>query len=131
MLFNSFDFGFFLIIVYAIYWIAGVRRRTTQNVVLLFSSYIFYGLWDWRFLSLLLLSSMVDYLAAQGIEKSSKIRTRKVLLWSSIAWNIGILLAFKYFNFFLDSFSELFSLELQDKGYSMWKVIGKLYHRRL
>jgi len=123
VLFNTFDFGFFLIIVYAIYWIVGTRRRITQNVILLLSSYIFYGLWDWRFLALLLLSSLVDYLAAQGIENTTKTRLRKIYLWSSIIWNIGILLTFKYFNFFLDSFSTLFSLDLQNQGYSMWKVI--------
>jgi D-alanyl-lipoteichoic acid acyltransferase DltB (MBOAT superfamily) len=110
-------------LVYAIYWIAGSSRRTTQNVILLISSYIFYGLWDWRFLSLLLISSLVDFLAAQGIENTSKIRLRKFYLWSSIAWNIGVLLTFKYFNFFLDSFSSLFSMDLQNQGYSMWKVI--------
>lgn len=123
MLFNSFDFGFFLIIVYSIYWIIGAKRRKFQNIILLISSYIFYGFWDWRFLSLLFLSSLIDYIAARGIENTKRSSIRKLYLWGSVFWNIGVLIAFKYFHFFLDSFSTLFSLDLQESGYSMWKII--------
>ena len=123
MLFNSFDFGFFLIIVYTIYWLIGSKRRSFQNILLLISSYVFYGLWDWRFLSLLFLSSIIDFIAAKGIENTHKKNLKKLYLWSSIFWNIGVLITFKYFNFFLDNFSNLFSLDLQESGYSMWKII--------
>jgi len=123
VLFNSFDFGFFLIIVYTVYWLIGNKKRRSQNVLLLVSSYVFYGIWDWRFLLLLFLSSLIDFIAAKGIENTQKNSIKKLYLWSSIFWNIGVLITFKYFHFFLDSFSTLFSLDLQEQGYSMWKII--------
>ena len=123
MLFNSFDFGFFLVIVYVVYWAMGAKRRKAQNILLLVSSYIFYGLWDWRFLSLLFLSSIIDYFAGRAIEASQKNNIRKLYLWGSIFWNVGVLITFKYFNFFIDSFSSLLSLDIPENGYTFWNVI--------
>ncbi len=123
MLFNSFDFGFFLVIVYAVYWLIGTKRRISQNVLLLLASYLFYGLWDWRFLFLLIGSSLVDYIAARAIYNTDKRFTKKLWLWFSLFWNLGILITFKYFNFFLDSFHELFSSEAVQSSYSIWNVI--------
>lgn len=121
MLFNSFDFGFFLVIVYLLYWALGTSRRKAQNVLLLLASYTFYGLWDWRFLGLLFASSLVDYIAGRAIEASPKRSIQKLYLWLSIAWNLGVLFTFKYFNFFRDSFGDLFGMDLGD-GYSFWNV---------
>jgi alginate O-acetyltransferase complex protein AlgI len=123
VLFNSFDFGLFLVVVYALYWIIGVKKRRLQNVLLLLSSYIFYGLWDWRFLGLLVASSLIDFTAARAMENTSRPTTRTIWLWFSIVWNLGILFTFKYFNFFMDSFFELFSLQLSSEVYSIWNVV--------
>lgn len=123
MLFNSFDFGFFLVIVYAMYWLLGSRRRISQNLLLLAASYLFYGLWDWRFLFLLIGSSVVDYIVGIAIEKARGPWKRKLWLGISIFWNLGILITFKYFNFFIDSFNALFSSEVSQSGFSIWNVI--------
>jgi D-alanyl-lipoteichoic acid acyltransferase DltB (MBOAT superfamily) len=74
------------------------------------ASYIFYGWWDWRFLSLILFSSLVDYFVGIALLKKKNSFTRKLLLSVSIIINIGFLGFFKYFNFFIDSFVDLFSL---------------------
>ncbi len=123
MLFNSFDFGLFLVIVYLLYWTIGVSRRTAQNVLLLLASYVFYGLWDWRFLSLLIASSLIDFFAARAIQSSKKIATRRLYLWGSILWNLGVLFTFKYYNFFIESFTTLFSLPNPTEGFMIWNVI--------
>ncbi|HAT64143.1 MAG TPA: membrane-bound O-acyltransferase family protein, partial [Flavobacteriaceae bacterium] len=70
MLFNSFDFGLFLVIAYCIYWGIGVQRLKVQNLFILVASYFFYAFWDWRFLILIIASSLVDYLAGLYIEKN-------------------------------------------------------------
>ncbi len=121
MLFNSFDFGLFLIVAYGIYWALGSRRRIAQNTFLLISSYLFYAFWDWRFLGLLLASSLVDYWAGTAIEQSKVVSKRKRILWISVCWNLGVLVLFKYFNFFLDGFYELFQLEASST-YHFWNV---------
>lgn len=123
MLFNSFDFGLFLAIVYFLYYSIGLNNRRAQNILLLLASYIFYGLWDWRFLSLIFLSSLVDYYAAIGIEASKKKDIRRLFLFGSLFWNLGVLFTFKYFNFFLDGFTSLFFSYQPDEGYYFWNVI--------
>jgi alginate O-acetyltransferase complex protein AlgI len=109
MLFNSIEFALFLPIVFAIYWLIGKERKDAQNLLLLVSSYVFYGWWDWRFLLLILISSIVDFVLAKRIDNSQSTRTKKRLLLLSIAVNIGILSYFKYSNFFLDSLAESFT----------------------
>ncbi len=121
MLFNSFDFGFFLVIVYAMYWAIGVKRRKAQNLLLLVSSYVFYGLWDWRFLGLIFMSSVIDFIAGRGLQNTSKQLNRKLFLWMSILWNLGVLFTFKYFNFFLDNFRTLFGIDAS-QGYYFWNI---------
>lgn len=123
MLFNSFDFGLFLVIVYTIYWLLGTSRNKSQNLLLLAASYVFYGLWDYRFLFLLIASSLIDYLAGQAIGKTRNNTHRKFLLWISIFWNLGILFTFKYYNFFITSFADLFSMQISPSGYTIWNVI--------
>ncbi|MCW9036410.1 MULTISPECIES: MBOAT family O-acyltransferase [Altibacter] len=121
MLFNSFDFGFFLVIVYALYWSIGTHRRKAQNLLLLVSSYVFYGLWDWRFLFLLLGSSLIDYFAGQLLQRNTQKSYRKLILWSSLLWNLGVLVLFKYFNFFTEGFTELFAVS--EGSYDFWSVV--------
>lgn len=109
MYFNSIDFAIFLPIVFLLYWFVLNRNIKIQNLLLLAASYFFYGWWDWRFLSLILFSSTLDYFIGLHIHMQNKQIVRKVLLVSSITVNIGFLCFFKYYNFFLDSFISAFS----------------------
>lgn len=106
MLFNSIDFAIFLPLVFAIYWLLKDRLHL-QNTFLLISSYVFYGWWDWRFLSLIFLSSFIDYIVALRIF-ASKDRKRAWLM-VSIFMNLGLLGFFKYYNFFLESLVDSFT----------------------
>jgi D-alanyl-lipoteichoic acid acyltransferase DltB (MBOAT superfamily) len=80
-----------------------------QNILILIASYIFYGLWDWRFLSLILLSSIVDYLVGLKIHSFEQKSKRKLWLWVSVIFNVGLLGFFKYYNFFVDSWIDVIS----------------------
>ena len=109
MLFNSIDFAIFLPIIFIIYWFVVNKDLALQNLMILIASYVFYGWWDWRFLSLIFISSMTDYTIGLGLNKSKSINKRKLLLSISLLINIGLLGFFKYFNFFIDSFIDLSS----------------------
>lgn len=109
MLFNSIDFALFLPTVFFLYWFTSKRNIHKQNIILLLSSYFFYGWWDWRFLSLIILSSLIDYTVGLTLSRKTKNRQRKLLLGISIFFNLGVLIFFKYYNFFLDNFVETFS----------------------
>lgn len=110
MLFNSLEFGFFLPIVFIIYWSISNQKITLQNAFLILVSYFFYGWWDWRFLSLIAFSSSVDYVIGIQLSKTNQQHRRKYLLWTSIFVNLGFLGFFKYFNFFTQSFADAFTL---------------------
>ncbi len=109
MLFNSIDFAIFLPIVFLLYWFVTNKKLKLQNLLIVASSYLFYGWWDWRFLSLLLFSTLVDFLVGFGLHKQENLTKRKILLWTSILVNLGFLGVFKYYNFFLDNFITAFS----------------------
>lgn len=109
MLFNSIDFALFLPLVFLLYWWIPRRNIQLQNVLIVVASLVFYGWWDWRFLSLLLFSSLVDYSVGIGLKNSENPGRRKLLLWTSILVNLGFLGFFKYYNFFLDNFITAFS----------------------
>jgi D-alanyl-lipoteichoic acid acyltransferase DltB (MBOAT superfamily) len=109
MLFNSIDFAIFLPIVFILYWFVANKSLKLQNFLIVAASYLFYGWWDWRFLSLILFSTIVDYTIGRQLEKESKLINRKILLWISIIVNLGFLGFFKYYNFFLDNFIGAFS----------------------
>ncbi len=109
MLFNSIDFAIFLPIVFILYWFVTNRNLKLQNFLIVAASYLFYGWWDWRFLSLILFSSLVDYFVGIGLLKQENLTKRKFLLWTSILVNLGFLGFFKYYNFFLDNFITAFS----------------------
>lgn len=109
MLFNSIDFGIFLPIVFILYWLVANKNLKLQNLLIVVASYIFYGWWDWRFLSLIFFSSLVDYFIGLGLLKQENQTKRKILLWTSILVNLGFLGFFKYYNFFLDNFVTAFS----------------------
>jgi alginate O-acetyltransferase complex protein AlgI len=110
MLFNSLDFALFLSVVFILYWFVTNRNLRLQNFLILIASYFFYGWWDWRFLSLIVFSTIVDFSIGIQLEKTEKTARRKLLLWTSILVNLGFLGFFKYYNFFLDNFIDAFSL---------------------
>jgi D-alanyl-lipoteichoic acid acyltransferase DltB (MBOAT superfamily) len=105
------------------YWGIGSKRRVAQNVLILVASYVFYGLWDWRFLSLILGSSIVDYVAALYLHRSNKRAIRRFWMGFSLFWNLGVLFVFKYMNFFLDNFYAFFDLEVIPGEYTIWNII--------
>ena len=109
MLFNSIDFAIFFPIVFVLYWFVTNKNLKLQNVLIVLSSYVFYGWWDWRFLSLILFSTIIDYSIGISLSKQENLNKRKVLLWASILVNLGFLGFFKYYNFFLDNFITAFS----------------------
>jgi alginate O-acetyltransferase complex protein AlgI len=105
MLFNSFIFLFFLAVILPSHYLLKTRR--SRNILLLLASYVFYGYWDWRFCSLLLTSSVIDFLVGRSMFKARDKSRKKLLLLVSLTANLGILGFFKYFNFFVDSFESL------------------------
>jgi len=125
MLFNSFNYAVFLPVVYLLYWFVFNRNITLRNIFLLTVSYIFYAFWDWRFVSLIVLSSFVDFFIGLGMKNSADNQQmkRKLLLILSLVFNFGILGFFKYYNFFVDSFIEAFSFLGKDFNFTPLKVI--------
>ncbi|MDC1472536.1 MBOAT family protein [Flavobacteriaceae bacterium] len=109
MLFNSIEFLLFLPIVFVLYWFVFDKKLKYQNLLILISSYVFYGWWDYRFLSLILLSTIVDYFIGLGISNQAFLKNKRILLWCSVLFNLGILGFFKYYNFFIESWIDLFS----------------------
>ena len=108
MLFNSFEFLFFLPIVFTLYWFV-FKKIQSQNSLILIASYIFYGWWDWKFLGLIFLSTIIDYTIGILLSKTKPIKKRKYLLWFSLLFNLGILGFFKYYNFFIDNWIDAWS----------------------
>lgn len=105
MNFISLTYLVLLAIVFALYW--SIPTKRAQNLVLLVASYIFYGWWDWRFLGLILLSSVTDFTLGLAIANSATIRRRRFFVGLSLAFNLGILGFFKYFNFFEHSLAAM------------------------
>lgn len=110
MLFNSLDFAIFLPIVFVLYWFVTNRSLKLQNLFVVIASYVFYGWWNWRFLFLVVFSTLVDYFIGIALSKQEDKTKRKVLLWISIIVNLGFLGFYKYYNFFLENFISAFSI---------------------
>jgi alginate O-acetyltransferase complex protein AlgI len=106
MLFNSVNFLVFLPVVFILYWFVTNKNLRNQNILLLLSSYFFYACWDWRFLFLLLFSTLLDYYTGLKMETALKQSTRKFWLVLSVGINLGFLGVFKYYDFFITSFAE-------------------------
>ncbi len=109
MFFNSIDFAIFLPIVFILYWFVTNSNIKLQNFLIVIASYVFYGWWNWRFLSLIFFSTVVDYTVGRRLRIEEDKAKRKILLWTSILVNFGFLGFFKYYNFFLDNFITAFS----------------------
>ena len=110
MLFNSIEFIIFLPAVFILYWFVFNKNLQLQNFLIVLASYIFYGWWDWRFLFLIIFSSILDYSIGIGLHKTKSPLKRKFLLFLSVLFNIGFLVFFKYFNFFVANFVTAFTL---------------------
>jgi alginate O-acetyltransferase complex protein AlgI len=127
MLFNSIDFAIFLPIVFVLYWFVGNKNLKLQNFLIVATSYLFYGWWDWRFLSLIIFSTIVDYSIGRKIKTEKNQSKRKILLWTSILVNLGFLGFFKYYNFFLDNFVTAFSFfghDINSQGLNIILPVG-------
>ena len=108
MIFNSIEFIIFFITVFILYWFVFNKSLKHQNFLILSSSYFFYAWWDYRFLSLIIITTLVDYFVGININKSISQKRKKFLFLFSIVFNLSLLGFFKYFNFFIDSWIDLF-----------------------
>ena len=106
MIFNSLNFTLFLSIVFVFYWFVTNKSLKIQNILLLVSSYFFYACWDWRFLFLLIFSTVLDYYTGIKMSDAKNQASKKFWFWLSISVNLGFLGVFKYYNFFAASFAD-------------------------
>lgn len=107
MLFNSINFLVFFVVIFSLYWFVFNRKLTVQNFFLMLASYAFYAFWDWRFLFLLVFSTGLDFVSGIQIYQAKNERLRRLYLILSVGINLGFLGVFKYYNFFVDSFTEV------------------------
>lgn len=121
MLFVEPRFFIFYAVIFLLYW--GLKHNGQRKILLLAGSYFFYGCWDWRFLSLILVSTLVDYLIGIKIQNQESLRARRVLLLISLTVNLGILALFKYANFFIESFADLLAIFSIPASYTTLKII--------
>jgi D-alanyl-lipoteichoic acid acyltransferase DltB (MBOAT superfamily) len=106
MLFNSLGFVIFFPIIFIAYWFLTDKSRKWQNRLLMIASYFFYACWDYRFLFLLIFSTLLDFFTGIQIEKAKSLNAKKIWFWNSVLLNIGFLVLFKYYNFFVSSFAD-------------------------
>lgn len=110
MTFQSLEYLIFLPVVFILYWTVCRGSKTLQNGLIVAASLVFYGWWDWRFLGLLLITAFSTYFAGIWMGSTADEKKRKRINVGAIVLNIGILFFFKYFNFFVQSFADAFSL---------------------
>jgi alginate O-acetyltransferase complex protein AlgI len=122
MLFNSLDFAFFLPIIFILYWSLN-KNLKIQNLLLLVSSYYFYSCWNYKFLFLLIFSTSLDYYTGIKMFEAKTNTIKKTWFWASIIINLGFLGIFKYYNFFIESFANAFTLFGLKINYSTLNVI--------
>ncbi len=101
MLFTQIEF--LLLFVAVAGFMLVVRHHRSRKLALLVASYYFYAYWDWRFLGLILASTLIDYAVGRRLARLPDPRARKLLLLASLCSNLGLLGFFKYFNFFVES----------------------------
>lgn len=126
MLFNSLEFLLFLPVVFILYWYVVQRHLQAQNGLVLVASYIFYGWWSWKFMGLLMFSTLLDYLYGFWVASPNRKKAR-LFLWLSIINNLGILGVFKYYNFFAAQFQqglELLGMSVQPYFLNLALPIG-------
>lgn len=110
MIFNSFDFLIFLPIAFVLFWALSRLGKNVQNIVILALSIFFYGYWNWKFLGLLLGITAITYAAGWMIgAPDATNKLKKTILQVTLSLTLGTLFIFKYYNFFLDSFTQVVS----------------------
>jgi len=127
MLFNSINYFIFLTIFFLIYWLLLNKKIKSQNLFIVISSYIFYSFWNWKFLSIIIFSTLIDYTSGLLIYREKRKLNKQLLLGLSILVNIGILVTFKYYNFFIDNFiliSSFFGLKTNLKSLEIILPVG-------
>ena len=120
MLFNSIQFVVFLPIVFLLYWFvfdrfisASKRQLCLQNAFVVVASYVFYGWWDWRFLLLIAFTSFCSWGSGLLIRKAATKKEAKAWMWLNVVLNLGILAIFKYYDFFVLEFAQLFHINTE------------------
>ena len=120
MLFNSIEFAIFFPVVFLLYWFVFDRfiskskhQLRLQNAFVVLASYVFYGWWDWRFLLLIALTSFCSWGSGLLIGKAETKKKAKTWMWANIVLNIGILAMFKYYDFFVTEFAQLFNISTE------------------
>ena len=108
MLFNSIEFALFLPVVFLLYWFVFRRSVRAQNLFVVAASYLFYGWWDWRFLFLIAFTSLCSWGSGLLIERYRPRPVAKAVHVLNIVLNLAILGVFKYYDFFVTSFANLF-----------------------
>ena len=129
MLLTSFSFLLFFPVVFLLHYCVFHKNVRWQNVFILLASCIFYGCWDWRFLGLLMVTSLSTFVAGCYMEKDTNWQ-RRVALIGSIVINVGILFVFKYYNFFVEAFVDLFALCGIELNVSTLKILLPVCFRR-
>ncbi|MDR2841319.1 MAG: MBOAT family protein, partial [Paludibacter sp.] len=132
MFFNSLTFAIFLSIVFLLYWLVFQRKMQLQNIFVVVASYVFYGWWDWRFLLLIIFTTLCSYASGLLTKKyatlpKNGISKAKFVLITNIVLNLAILGIFKYYNFFVESFVDLFAAfgaNLQSKTLNIILPVG-------
>lgn len=114
MIFNTIEFVIFLLVVFILYWRFFSKSSTNQNILLLIAGYFFYSWWSWKFLLLFIATSLIDFFAARKIEQFEEVKKRKLFLSFSLGGNLLVLGFFKYYNFFVTEFANLFGLNPND-----------------
>ncbi len=121
MIFNSLEFLIFLPIVFLLYWFV-FKSRKQQNLLLVAASYLFYGWWDWKFLSLIAITTLLSYASGLLIDKYRE-QYGKAISTANVILNLGILGIFKYYNFFAENLQMLFHEMGYDIGYVTAHII--------
>lgn len=109
MLFNTIEYAIFLPLVFILYWFVFNKKLAIQNALLLIVSYYFYACWDWRFLFLLMFSTLLDFFTGIKMQDAKDKQGKRFWFWLSVIVNLGFLGIFKYYNFFAESFAEAVS----------------------
>ena len=128
MVFNSLVFALFLIAAFGGYWVTGLHKHLRlRNLFIVIISYFFYGWWDYRFLSLILFSSLVDFFIGRYLGGDITQRNRRIALGISILVNLGLLGVFKYYNFFIGAFADLvgsFGMQVHISTFQLLLPVG-------
>lgn len=109
MIFNSIEFIIFFVLFFILYWFLFKNKLKSQNLFLLAGSYLFYAYWNWRFLSLIILSSLVGFYMGKLINNSPDPKKKKLFLSVGLIQGVGTLFFLKYYNFFISSLIDMFS----------------------